>query len=199
MKKTSIILMVAGIALMTAGGAVEELGEMQAMAVAGGFVATLAGIILFMKDAQQRTHKEGDLATDRRSRVRIVGVAISLASLALPYLRVPIPESPDSQIQRESISFAEIVYNLSVGSPVEVEVAMLFFAMIVLAGGFIAVFHHLGGYLILFGSMGVGFMLMDMLQATPRTLLFQELQPGIWVAVLGSIVIIASSFISYDP
>lgn len=198
MKKTSIVVIVAGIALMTVGGVGEGLGEMQVMAMAGGFFVTLAGIVMLVSDAQSR-ESEAKTPTDTPSRVRLVGVVVALASLALPYLRVPIPSSPNRQIDRTAVSFAEVVYTTVAGSGVEIEVALLMFSMVVLAGAFVAVFHHFGGYLIMFGGMGLVFVLMELLQMGPLELVLAEFQPGVWVALAGGVLIIASSFLRYSP
>ncbi len=198
MKKTSIVVIVAGVALMTVGGVGEGLGEMQVMAMTGGFFVTLAGIVMLVNDAQKQ-ESETKTPTDTPSRVRLVGVLLALASLGLPYLRVPIPESPNQQIERTAVSFAEVVYQTAAGSGVEVEVALLLFSMVVLAGAFVAVFHHFGGYLIMFGGMGLVFVLMELLQMGPLELVLAEFQPGVWVALAGGVLIIASSFLKYSP
>ncbi len=197
MKKSSIVVIVAGIALMTAGGGVQELGELQVMAIAGGFIVTLAGIVMLVNDAQTQT-RDTKTPTDVPSRVRIVGVLVALASLGLPYLRVPIPESPDAEIDRVAISFLEIAYHTAMGTGIEVEVTVLLFSMVVLAGAFVAVFHHFGGYLILFGGMGLVFVLMELLDMGPLELVLTEFEPGVWVALAGSVVIVASSFLKYS-
>lgn len=198
MNKTSFLVIVAGIALMTVGGVGEGLGEMQVMAMAGGFFVTLAGIVMLVNQAQKQ-ESATKTPTDTPSRVRLVGVLIALASLGLPYLRVPIPSSPNQQIERNAVSFAEVVYQTATGSGVEVEVALLLFSMVVLAGAFVAVFHHFGGYLIMFGGMGLVFVLMELLQKNALDLVLSEFQPGVWVALAGGVLIISSSFLKYSP
>lgn len=198
MKKTSVVVIVGGVALMTVGGVGPNLGEMQVMAIAGGFFVTLAGIVMMVNDAQKQ-ESAAKTPTDTPSRVRLVGVVVALASLALPYLQVPIPESPGQMVERTPVSFAQVVYATVAGNGVEVEVALLLFSMVVIAGAFVAVFHHFGGYLILFGGMGLVFVLIELLQMSALELVIQEFQPGVWVALAGGLLIIASSFLTYSP
>ncbi|MFP4633333.1 MAG: hypothetical protein ACOCT0_03825 [Halobacteriota archaeon] len=199
MNKLSLALIVGGIALMAVGSGYEEVSTLQIMAVAGGFMLILGGILMLVKDAQS-SKSDAKTPTDVPSRVRLVGVVVALASLGLPYVRVPLPTEAGAPVPsgRTPMSFLELVLATTSGGGVEVEVALLIFAGVVLFGAFVAVFHHLGGYVILFGGMGLTFILMELVSDDLVSLVTEEFEPGVWVAVFGGLIIIASSFLSYQ-
>jgi hypothetical protein len=75
---------------------------------------------------------------------------------------------------------------------------LLVLLSVVVAGGFISILHHIGGYMILFGTAGYGYFLMDSLGIGITQIVMHEFGLGMYVGLLGALVIVGSSLLSYD-
>jgi len=194
-KSLGIGTAVLGLAVMTFGITQDAGSELQVLAVGGGFMATTAGIVMLV------TEGGGDLEAggrptekDTPTRVRLVGVVVALASLALPYIRVPL----DPGAERTAYSLVGLVEAIRAGTEVDGGLTLLIFMAVVIAGAFASVLHHVGGYVVLFGAAGYGYVVVELTGAEPVEVLLSEFQIGLYVALVGALVIVASSFLSYE-
>ncbi len=193
LKEVGVVLLLGGIVSLTAAGAATSGSFEQLAGIAVGLGMLVGGMGSMMWDVQMR--KRSDLeSSDTGFWYRVVGVFVALVSTGLPYTRIPLPSSPGAAVEGERTpeSFVDIAYTLAMTGNPEIELAMLFFGAVVVLGAFIGIFHHLGGYVILFGSIGFAFILIQLLQVGFGTLLFVEFQPGVWVAIFGALLIVTS-------
>lgn len=199
-------LMAAGVVLVIVGarsGGTES--QAQIVGVLGGFVAAVAGVImLFGGTGESLETGSGAVSeTDTPARVRLAGVLVTLASLALPYIRLPFGSAEG--VERIGYSFVGIVNGLyqgsitlaSLGEDLSGGFVLLIFAAVVIAGAFASILHHLGGYVVLFGAAGYGYVVSLTVDAQPVEIVVSEFQIGLYVAVAGALIIVGSSFLSY--
>ncbi len=193
LKEVGVVLLLGGIVCLTAAGAARsgEFGQVAGIAVGLGML--VGGMGSMMWEVQIRDHRDV-VESDTAFWYRVVGVFVALVSTGLPYTRIPLPESPGASVaaERSAGSFVDVVYTVAVAGSPDVELAFIFFGAVVVLGAFVGIFHHLGGYVILFGSIGFAFILIQLLQVGFGTLLFVEFQPGVWVAVFGALLIVTS-------
>lgn len=188
-------LAVAGIAVMIFGISRQTGSEMQVISVAGGFIAATAGIIMVFTGGKERLEAGGrPTENDTPTRVRLVGVLVTLASLALPYIRVPL----NPEAERTAYSLIGLIEAIQAGVEVEGGLTLLIFMAVVIAGAFASILHHVGGYVVLFGAAGYGYVVVELTGAEPLEVLLSEFQIGLYVALFGALVIVASSFLSYE-
>jgi hypothetical protein len=196
-------LMAVGVAMVILGARAD--GNSQVLGVMGGFVAAVAGVVMVFGGTGDSLESGSGAVTetDTPARVRLLGVAVTLASLALPYIRLPLTLGAD----RDMYSFVGIVTELNQGI-LTLEalsgggrraggLTLLIFVSVVVAGAFASILHHLGGYVVLFGAAGYGYVITQVTGAEPVTVVVSEFQTGLYVAVVGAVVIIGSSFLSY--
>lgn len=193
LKEVGVVLLLGGIVSLTAAGAAQS-GEFgQIAGIATGLGMLVGGMGSMMWEVQIRDHRDV-VKSDTAFWYRVVGVFVALISTGLPYTKIPLPDSPGASVaaERSPGSFVDVVYTVAVAGSPDVELAFIFFGAVVVLGAFIGIFHHLGGYVILFGSIGFAFILIQLLQVGFGTLLFVEFQPGVWVAVFGALLIVTS-------
>jgi hypothetical protein len=75
---------------------------------------------------------------------------------------------------------------------------LLVFMTVVVFGGFISILHHIGGYIMLFGAVGYGYYVMDTLGIEIAQVVMSEFGMGMYIGLVGALVIVGSSFLSYD-
>lgn len=199
LKEVGVVLLLGGIVSLTAAGAARS-GEFEQVAgIAVGLGMLVGGMGSMMWEVQMRERMDV-VESDTAFWYRVVGVFVSLISTGLPYTKIPLPDSPGAPVaaERSAESFVDIVYTVTVAGSPDAELAFMFFGAVVVLGAFIGIFHHLGGYIILFGSIGFAFILIQLLQVGFGTLLFVEFQPGVWVAVFGALLIVTSPILQVD-
>jgi hypothetical protein len=197
-------LLAAGVVLVVVGARAD--GTSQIVAVFGGFVVSVAGVVaLFGGTGDSLETTSGSVSeTDTPARVRLLGAGVALASLALPYVRLPLGVSG---VDRTAYSFLSVVNGLYQGSLTLQALSgedlaggfvLLVFASVVIAGAFASVLHHLGGYVVLFGAAGYGYVVRLVTEAQPVEVVVSEFQAGLYVAVVGALLIVGSSFMKYE-
>ena len=199
--------MAAGVVLVVVGARAGDGGsETQIFGVMGGFVAAVAGVVMLFGGTGDslETGSGAVTETDTPARARLAGVLVTLGSLALPYVRLPL--TPDG-VERMSYSFVSVVNGLYQGSLTLQALSgddlaggfiLLLFASVVIAGAFASILHHLGGYVVLFGAAGYGYIVGLVTEATPTEIVVSEFGVGLYVAVAGALIIVASSFMKYE-
>lgn len=192
-----------GVALVVFGARADSTTQM--VAVFGGFIVSVAGVVSVFGGTGDRLESGSGSVTenDTPARVRLLGVAVTLASLALPYIRLPLKLGAE----RETYSFVRIVMELnqglltlealSGGGELAGGLTLLIFVSVVIAGAFASILHHLGGYVVLFGAAGYGYVVVQVTGAEPAAVIATEFQMGLYVAVVGALIIVGSSFLSY--
>jgi len=200
-------LMAAGVVLVIVGaraGGTES--QTQIVGVLGGFVAAVAGVIMVFGGTGEslETGSGAVTETDTPARVRLLGVGVTLASLALPYIRLPLVRT--GGVERTGYSFVGLLNGLyqgsitlaSLGENLSGGFVLLIFAAVVIAGAFASILHHLGGYVVLFGAAGYGYVVSLTVDAQPVEIVVSEFQIGLYIAVVGALLIVGSSFTSYE-
>jgi len=117
---------------------------------------------------------------------------VTLVSLALPYIKVPLEVGTD----RTGQSLISLANALRTGG--EVDFVLLFLMSVVFVGAFISILHHIGGYLILFGTALYGYLGSELLGISLSQVLVNEFELGLYVAVAGALIIVGSSIMSYE-
>jgi len=194
-KKLGIVLSAVGIALLVWGIRMDTESNMQIVALSGGFIAAVIGMgAIFVQGPGMEAKGEYQGASDTPTRIRIVGILVTLASLALPYIRVPLDAAPEGT----SYSFIGLINALRLGTQVEGSFTLLIFMSVVVAGAFASLLHHVGGYIVIFGTVGYGYIIRELTGGEPIQILLNEFQIGLYVAILGASIIIGSSFVDYE-
>lgn len=161
----------------------------------GGFIlfALGAGSMFNLRPGIESTreHEEG---TDTPARVRLLGAVVVLGSLLLPYASSPL----GSGAEGTSYSFVGLIRALYEGGAVADSFMLLAIMVVVFVGGFIALLHHFGGYLILLGSAGFGYFVMSSTELGATEVIISEFQIGMYVALVGALVIASASLMSYE-
>ncbi|MFP4188608.1 MAG: hypothetical protein ACLFR5_04265 [Halobacteriales archaeon] len=198
-------LMATGIVLVVIGSRSGGDSETQILGVMGGFVAAVAGVVMVFGDTGESLEAGSGAVTetDTPARVRLLGIVITLGSLALPYIRLPFGSA--GGVERTGYSFVGIVSGLyqgsitlaSLGEDLSGGFVLLIFAAVVIAGAFASILHHIGGYVVLFGAAGYGYVVSLTVDAQPVDVVVSEFQIGLYVAVIGALIIVGSSFLSY--
>lgn len=199
LKELGVVLLLGGIVSLTAAGAANSGSFEQVAGIAVGLGMLVGGMGSLMWEVQMRERHEV-VESDTAFWYRVVGVFVALISTGLPYTRIPLPESPGASVQggRTAESFVDIAYTVTVTGSPEIELALLFFGAVVVLGAFVGIFHHLGGYVILFGAVGFAFILIQLLRVGFGTLLFVEFEPGVWVAIFGALLIATSPILEVE-
>lgn len=199
LKEIGVVMLLGGIVSLTAAGAANSGAFEQLAGIAVGLGMLVGGMGSMMWEAQIREHRDV-VESDTAFWYRVVGVFVALISTGLPYTKIPLPDAPGAAVaaERSAESFVDVAYTVTVAGSPEIELAFMFFGAVVVLGAFIGIFHHLGGYVILFGSIGFAFILIQLLQVGFGTLLFVEFQPGVWVAVFGAILIVTSPLLEVE-
>jgi hypothetical protein len=205
-KSLGFALIAAGVVFVVIGARSGGQGSgTRILGVMGGFVTAVTGVVMAFGGTGEslETGSGAVTETDTPARVRIIGVLVTLGSLALPYVRLPVKLGAE----RTSYSFVSVINGLYQGSLTLQTLSgddlaggftLLLFASVVIAGAFASILHHLGGYVVLFGAAGYGYILGLVTDGTPTEIPFSEFQIGLYVAVAGALVIVASSFMKYE-
>jgi hypothetical protein len=192
-KKIAIGLGAAGVALAIVGIRAES-GGIRMAGTMGGFILFALGVgtVFDIRPGVEsvRDHPE---ESDTPARVRLLGAAVVLGSLLLPYASSPLGPGEGT-----SYSFVGLVRALYAGAGVADSFMLLAMMVVVFVGGFIALLHHFGGYLILLGGAGFGYFIMNSTELAATEVIISEFQVGMYVALAGALVIAASSLMSYD-
>jgi len=194
-KKLGLGLLVIGLGVTVFGIRLGADSGIRIPALSGGFITTVLGMgaLLFQRRGMEtRGEKQGE--TDTPTRVRLIGIGVTLSSLLLPYIAVPL----DPSGERVAYSFIGLLNALRVGTEVDGGLTLLIFMSVVMAGAFSSFLHHVGGYVVLFGSVGYGYIVRELVGRAPLEIVLYEFQMGLYVALFGASVIIASSFLSYE-
>lgn len=189
--KSAGVLFAIGLAVVAVGLAASGSAEVRIMALVIGVVTLLSGLVLAARDAFQEEARSKQSTRDTPALLRVGGGFLGLASLLLPYIKIPL--SPTSE--RTAYSLPELLGLLQEGAEIEGGFILLLFMGVVVAGSFISFFHHAGGYVMLLGSMAFTFVTIQALQSDLLNVATQEFQAGLYIAVLASLIIISSSLI----
>ena len=193
-KKLAVVLAVAGVGLALVGIRAES-GNLRMAGTMGGFIlfALGAGSMFNIRPGVEsvRDHPE---ESDTPARVRLLGAAVALVSLVLPYASSPLGAGEGGT----AYSFVGLVRALFTGTQVADGFMLLAIMSVVIVGGFIAFLHHFGGYLILLGTAGFGYFVMSSGGVKATDVIVSEFQIGMYVALAGALMIAVSSLMSYD-
>lgn len=192
-KRLGFLLAGAGIAVAVFGLRQESGSNLQMVGVMGGFILFAAGLGT-LADVRGVRSRERPEESDTPTRVRLVGVIVVLGSVLLPYSYLPLGAGGG----RSGYSFLDLVGALYSGTQLDGGFMLLVFMTLVVFGGFISILHHIGGYLMLFGAVGYGYYIMDTLGAEIAQVVMNEFGLGMYMGLIGALVIVGSSFLSYD-
>jgi len=192
-KRLGILLAVAGVALAVIGLRQDSGSNLQMVGVMGGFILFAGGLgsLADVRGVQSRDRPE---ESDTPTRVRLLGVVVVLGSVLLPYSYLPL----ETGAGRSGYSFLSLVNALYSGTQLDGSFMLLVLLTVVVFGGFISILHHIGGYIMLFGVVGYGYYLMDTLEIEIAQIVMNEFGLGMYMGFVGALVIVGSSFLSYD-
>lgn len=186
--KAPFTLVLAGVFALTVGITSTIGTRIEFTLAVMGFIMMVTGTILAVKNAFTHEPKTRRAERDTPAMIRVLGAVIALASLTMPYVKTPLLPS----MEGASRSIVELLTAVQSGAHVEVGFLMLILMGVVVTGAFISLFHHAGGYVMLFGSMTIAFI---SLKAIGSLQGFQQgLQLGIYLAVLAALITISSAF-----
>ena len=187
--RSPFVIVLLGILVMTAGVTTSLGPQIEVVTLVLGFVVAVSGLMLGVKETFEGPTTQTE-SRDDPSMVRIIGVVIALLSLGTPYVRTPL--APGTGGETSLVAFLS---ELQAGAPIEGGFILLVLMAIVIAGAFISLFHHVGGYVMLLGSMTFVFMTIRMLGSITQ---FQRgMHFGLYLSIFAAFVIISSSLI--DP
>ena len=192
-KRLGLLLVAVGLVVAVFGLRQDSGSNLQIVGVMGGFILFAAGLgtLADIRGVKSRTRPS---ESDTPTRVRLVGVFAVLASVLLPYAYMPL----ELRASRSGYSFVSLLRSLYAGTQLDGGFMLLVLLSVVVAGGFISILHHIGGYMILFGTVGYGYFLMDSLGIGVTQVVMHEFGLGMYVGLLGALVIVGSSLLSYD-
>ena len=192
-KRLGILLAVAGVVLAVFGLRQSSGSNLQIVGVMGGFILFAAGLgsLADVRGVQSRDRPE---ESDTPTRVRLLGVVVVLGSVLLPYSYLPL----EAGAGRSGYSFLGLVSALYSGTQLGGSFMLLVFMTVVVFGGFISILHHIGGYIMLFGAVGYGYYVMDTMGIEIAQVVMNEFGLGMYIGLVGALVIVGSSFLSYD-
>jgi hypothetical protein len=186
--KSTLVLPVVGIATMLVGITGVAGTQIGMISFVLGFVLTVSGLALAVKQATGvEPKKKKDKTADRPALIRAVGVGVGLASLITPYFRTPI--TPGATETAESV--IDVLATAAAGVEAHISFIVLILVVVVLAGSFLAVFHHAGGYVMLLGGMTTVFILMQ--RSGSFDAITREAGYGIYLMLCAAFIIISSS------
>lgn len=190
--RAPFVMVLAGIFAMTVGVTSSIGPRIELTLAVMGFIMMVTGTILAVKSAFTHEPKTRKTERDNPALIRIVGAVIALASLTMPYVRTPLVPS----MEGASHSLVGLLTAVQSGAHVQVGFLMLLLMGVVVTGAFISLLHHAGGYIMLFGSMTIAFIAMQTLGSIQG--FQQQLELGIYLAVLAALIIISSAFSKPD-
>jgi hypothetical protein len=187
--KSTLALPAVGVGLMIVGVSEVAGTKVGMMSFVLGFVVTVAGLALAVKEATSADPKtkKRDKASDRPALIRAVGVGVGLASLITPYFRTPV--TPGATETAESV--VDVLATAAAGVEAHISFIVLVLVVVVLAGSFLAVFHHAGGYVMLLGGMTTVFILME--RSGSFDAVRAEVGYGVYLMLFAAFIIISSS------
>lgn len=153
-----------------------------------GFLSFLVGLLLL------RTEKRKTAVEDRGSaRLRLAGSAMVFLSILLPYLPLPL----EQETARTAYSFLNLAHKIWLGVGVEGDLSLLIFASVVFAGAAASLLHYSGGYVVLFGVTGYGYVVSLLMKMSFPQVFFTEFRAGVYVATAGGVLVVFSSLFGY--
>lgn len=186
--KTTLSLMGIGLILMATGAAEITGALLSRISFIAGFVLTVIALMTSVKDTRgPKSKKKNKGSKDRPALIRAVGVGVGLGSLVTPYFRSPI--TPGATETAESV--IDVLTTAAAGVETHISFIVLILVVVVLAGSFLAVFHHAGGYVMLLGGMTTVFILME--RSGSFDAVTREAGYGIYLMLCAAFIIISSS------
>ncbi|MFP4188730.1 MAG: hypothetical protein ACOCRA_00570 [Halobacteria archaeon] len=180
-------------AVLAIGATVQEPGGTQVMMAATGFVAFLIGVIKMYVDDRYTSGEEEGARSSRY--LRPVGAAMVFLSTLLPYLPLPLERGAT----RTAYSFVDVVVALASGAQAEGSLSIVIFASVVFAGAAASLLHYSGGYVVLFGVAGYGYVVSLLMEMSILTVFLTEFRSGMYVATAGAVLIVLSSLVAKPP
>jgi hypothetical protein len=152
-----------------------------------GFLSFFVGLLLV------RTEKR-KIAVDKGSRrLRLIGSAMVFLSMLLPYLPLPLEQGTT----RTAYSFTDLVHKMWLGVGVEGDLSLLIFASVVFAGAAASLLHYSGGYVVLFGVTGYGYVVSLLMEVSFLQVFLTEFRAGVYVATAGGVLVVFSSLFGH--
>jgi len=185
--KSTVVLAASGVGIMSVGVSGVAGSQIGMMSFVLGFVLSVMGMVLGIKDATGSDPKKTERSADRPALIRAAGVGVSLASLVTPYFRSPV--TPGATETAESV--VDVLAAAAAGVEAHISFVVLVLVVVVLAGSFLAVFHHAGGYVMLLGGMTTVFILME--RSGSFGVVTTEVGYGIYLMLFAAFIIISSS------
>ena len=184
--KSTLVLILIGVVLTLVGITGAAGAQIGMMSFVLGFVLTVVGLALAVKDTTGvEPKKSKDKTTDRPALIRAAGVGVGLASLITPYFRTPV--TPGATETAESV----VDVLATAGVEAHISFVVLVLVVVVLAGSFLSVFHHAGGYVMLLGGMTTVFILLQ--RSGSFDAVTREVGYGIYLMLCAAFIIISSS------
>lgn len=127
--------------------------------------------------------------------LRPVGALMVFFSTVLPYLPMPLERGAT----RDAYSFIDLLHAMWLGIEIEGGITLLIFVSVVFAGAAASLLHYSGGYVVLFGVAGYGYVVSLLMEMSIAYVFMSEFRSGMYVAMVGAALIILSSLFRYRP
>lgn len=180
-------------AVLAIGATVQEPGGTQMILAVTGFVAFFVGLLKMYLDERYALERNGAARSSRY--LRPVGASLVFLSTVLPYLPLPL----DRGATRTAYSFVDVVLAFASGAEAEGGLSIVIFASVIFAGAAASLLHYSGGYVVLFGVAGYGYVVSLLMEMSILSVFLTEFRSGMYVATMGAFLIIISSLVTEPP
>lgn len=187
-----MMFVVVGIGVMAAGVTGVIPRQAGVIALGFGFLMVVAGLVVGMRERIAGTTSGTKGGRDVGSRLRIGFAVLALASVLLPYYRIPLV--PNGAMA----TGLDVPQALLAGNaPFGVIVGAAFLAVLV-AGVFLSVFHHVGGYVLVLDVIGLTVLVGRVAEIDAVVTVTDVFGVGLYVVGLAALGVLASQFVSSD-
>lgn len=176
-----------GVLLMADVALQDSLGT-QLLLSGVGLFTFLLGLLLFQTDREKT-----DVDDRGSGRLRLIGSSAVFLSMLLPYLPLPLERGTT----RTAYSFLELAQTMWLGVDVEGDLSLLIFASVALAGAAASLIHYSGGYVVLFGVTGYGYVVSLLMEMSFLQVFLTEFRAGVYVATVGGVLVVISSLFGH--
>ncbi len=191
--KSGFVVLSIGTVILV-GGATREIFYLRLILALLGFATVIGGfVIVYMEEVYARKYL-GE-RTFSKQYVRLFGASVVFASTFLPYLPIPL----EYGATRDAYSYIGLLNAIRLGADIEGGLTLLIFVGVVFAGASLSLLHYTGGYVVLFGITGYGYVASILLRMDVTEVILTEFRTGMYAAATGAFIVILSSFFRYCP
>ncbi len=179
---------IVGLVIMIGGIFLSTNIHIEALILFIGTLVAFTGLIQTVRKTYGTETKKKKKQKDNPTILRLIGVGVALFSLTLPYTKTGFGTGPNT----EAVTL-EIIQSFYTGITTEISLVLLTLVAVIIAGAFISIFHHVGGYMILLASST--FAVISFYTTKNLNQFANDFESGLLLVLFASIIIILSSLI----